>query len=288
MTLADVQRRVDSLPTLPEITTFVLSMLEDPASSAPDVTQVLVRDASLSSQILKLVNSAFYGLPQKVSDLTRAIALLGFGRIKTLVLSVSMLRLFRSLSGRRREEFSRFWMHSAVVAGLMRRMALRMEVKEPESAFVLGLVHDAGKLVFLGHFQEQHAAIVRLAEERRASFAAVEGSVFATTHAEVGAWMARGWGLPKELEEAIANHHGDRPWEAGKLAAALHFADHAAKMRGVACAGSCEEFRYDEAAWGAVGLPQEDYFEMMAAADSERALGEMVLRVSGAMDEGAL
>src|SRR6185503_48897 len=89
ITLADVQRRVDVLPTLPEITNFVMNLLEDPESSAQDVSNVIVRDPSLSAQIMKHVNSAYFGLPKKIADLNRAIALLGYGRIKNLVLSLS-------------------------------------------------------------------------------------------------------------------------------------------------------------------------------------------------------
>ena len=287
ITLREVTRKVDALPTLPEIATFVLNLLEDPNTSSQDVTNVIVRDSSLSGQILKLVNSAYFGLPQKVNDLNRGIALLGFGRIKNLVLSLSILKIFRALSKRQREDFNRFWQHSAVVAGLMKRLSLRMGRSEPEQAFVAGLLHDVGKVVLLGYFPKEYATILKLAEERKASFAATEGDVLATTHAEIGAWLAKSWNLARDVMEAIANHHKPQSFEADALSATLYFADYAAKARGVSCAGSCDPPQFDEKAWEVLGLPQEDYFEMMAAVDNERAIADIILQVSGASEAGA-
>jgi putative nucleotidyltransferase with HDIG domain len=286
-TLQDVTRAIDSLPTLPEITSFVLEMLEDPASSSQDVTNVLVRDPSLSGQILKLVNSAYYGLPQKVSDLTRAIALLGYGRIKNLVLSLSLIRVFRTMSKRSKEDFQRFWLHSSVVAGLMKRLALRMGRAEPEQAFVAGLLHDVGKLILLGYAPKEHEAIVKLAQQRQAGFAELEGEVLATTHAEIGGWAARAWNLPRETVETVEWHHRSASWELGVLPAMLYFADYAARVKGVTCAGTFGAMTFAEKAWEVLGLPQEDYFEMMTAVESEQAIGDMILQVAGVAATGS-
>ena len=287
LTLKDVSRRIDALPTLPEIATFVLNLLEDPNTSSQDVTNVIIRDSSLSGQILKLVNSAYFGLPQKVSDLNRAIALLGFGRIKNLVLSLSILRIFKTLSKKQREDFTKFWQHSAVTAGLMKRLALRMGRSEPEQAFVTGLLHDVGKIILLGYATKEYTAIVKLAQERTASFAAVEGEILATTHAEVGAWLAKAWNLSRDSIEAIATHHQASAYQNEVLPATLYFANFAARSKGVGCAGSFEPHQFDEKAWEVLGLPQEDYFEMMAAVDSERSIADMILQVSGASESGA-
>lgn len=287
ITLQEVTRKVDALPTLPEIATFVLNLLEDPSASSRDVTNVIVRDSSLSGQILKLVNSAYFGLPQKVADLNRAIALLGFGRIKNLVLSLSILRIFRTLSKKQRDDFGKFWQHSAVVAGLMKRLSLRMGRAEPEGAFVTGLLHDVGKIIILGYLPKEYAEILKIAQEEKCSFAKAEGRVLGTSHAEIGAWLAGTWNLSRESIETIATHHAPGAYEADVLPATLYFANYAARTKGVACAGSFEEHTFDEKAWEVLGLPQEDYFEMMAAVDSERAIANIILEVAGAHEAGA-
>lgn len=284
ISLQDVQRRVDTLPTLPEITTFVMNLLEDPDSSAQDVSNVIVRDPSLSGQIMKLVNSAYFGLPQKIGDLNRAIALLGYGRIKNLVLSLSLIRVFRTISKKQREDFSKFWEHSAVVAGLMKRVALRLGLEEPEQAFLTGLLHDVGKVAYMGYFPREYASVVKAATENKESFADAEKEAFAAGHAAVGAWMAKTWNLPSDVVSAIETHHDEGAWDDDLLSAALYFADYAARSRGVACPGSCGSARYDERAWARLGLPQEDYYEMMSAVDSERAIAEVILQVTGASD----
>jgi len=288
ITLQDVQRRVDTLPTLPEITSFVMNLLEDPDSSAQDVSNVIVRDASLSGQIMKLVNSAYFGLPQKIADLNRAIALLGYGRIKNLVLSLSLIRVFRSISKKQREDFSKFWEHSAVVAGLMKRVALRLGLEDPEQAFLTGLLHDVGKIAMIGYFPKEHAAVVKAAEDKKESFADAEGVAFSTGHAAVGAWMAKSWNLPAEVIDAISSHHDEGSWDDDLLSAALYFADYAARSRGAVCAGTCSSAHFDERAWTRLGLPQEDYFEMMAAVDSERAIAGVILQVTGASEAEAV
>lgn len=284
VSLQDVQRRVDTLPTLPEITTFVMNLLEDPDSSAQDVSNVIVRDPSLSGQIMKLVNSAYFGLPQKIGDLNRAIALLGYGRIKNLVLSLSLIRVFRTISKKQREDFAKFWEHSAVVAGLMKRVALRLGLEEPEQAFLTGLLHDVGKVAFMGYFPKEYAAVVRSAEEDKQSFSDAEAAAFSTGHAAVGAWMAKNWNLPADVVNAIETHHDEGAWDSDLLSAALYFADFAARSRGVACAGSCGSARFDERAWARLGLPQEDYYEMMGAVDSEKAIAGVILQVTGAAE----
>lgn len=284
ITLADVQRRVDTLPTLPEITNFVMNLLEDPESSAQDVSNVIVRDASLSAQIMKLVNSAYFGLPKKMGDLNRAIALLGYGRIKNLVLSLSLIRVFRSMTKKHRDDFGRFWEHSAVVAGIMKRVALRLGLEDPEQAFLTGLLHDVGKLAFIGYFPKEYAAVVKAAEAKDENFLDVEGSQFAAGHAKVGAWMTKAWNLPAEVVTAIETHHDEGAWDDDLLSAALYFADYAARARGVSCVGSCGAPRFDERAWTRLGLPQEDYFEMMSAVDSEKAIAEVILQVTGAAE----
>lgn len=286
ISLQDVQRRVDTLPTLPEITTFVMNLLEDPDSSAQDVSNVIVRDASLSAQIMKLVNSAYFGLPQKIGDLNRAIALLGYGRIKNLVLSLSLIRVFRTISKKQREDFARFWEHSAVVAGLMKRVALRLGLEDPEQAFLTGLLHDVGKIAMLGYFPKEYGAVVKAAEEKKVSFAEAEGAAFSCGHAAVGAWMAKSWNLPADVAGAIERHHDEGAWDDDLLSAALYFADFAARSRGASCAGSCGTARFDERAWTRLGLPQEDYFEMMGAVDSERAIADVILQVTGASEQG--
>ena len=287
VTLQDVQRRVDNLPTLPEITSFVMNLLEDPDSSAQDVSNVIVRDPSLSAQIMKLVNSAYFGLPQKIADLNRAIALLGYGRIKNLVLSLSLIRVFRAISKKQREDFTQFWQHSAVVAGLMKRVALRLGLEDPEQAFLTGLLHDVGKIAILGYFPKEYAAVLKAAEDKKESFAEAEGVAFSTGHAAVGAWMAKTWNLPGEVVDAIDSHHDDGAWDDDLLSAALYFADYAARSRGVACAGTFGATHFDERAWTRLGLPQEDYFEMMAAVDSEKAIAEVILQVTGVADASA-
>ncbi|MCX7935212.1 MAG: HDOD domain-containing protein, partial [Planctomycetota bacterium] len=137
--LKGIVERIVDLPTLPQVVNTLLTLLDDPTSSARDVNEVMAHDPALVAKILKLVNSSFYGLPNRVTSIQQAIAILGFNTIKALAVSASVFDLFGESGG----DFSyeAFWKHSVGVATVGSYLAGRSKRVDAESGFVIGLLH---------------------------------------------------------------------------------------------------------------------------------------------------
>lgn len=202
---------VDSLPSVPSLFQEVTALAQDPASSLNSVAEVIARDLAMSAAILKLVNSAYFGVPQKIDTVQRAVSLLGLDTIRALVLGTSVFREYRSADPAFRVEA--LWEHSLRVAGFARAIA-RLERAKPDvvgQTYLAALFHDVGKLILASRDGGRYVGVLaRAAHGERAS--TVEQEVYGATHAEVGAYLLGLWNFPDAVVRAVAFHH--RPGEA--------------------------------------------------------------------------
>ena len=156
-----LQRFLDDsgeLPSLPTVVVTMLQRVEDPSSGASDLTEIISTDYALSAKVLKLVNSAFYGFPQSISSIQRAVVVLGFNTVKNLTLALSVVDLFAGEKGGIQvsadcPKFTQesFWDHSLCTAVAAKTLATALHMPTPEESFVAGLLHDMGKTVELGY-----------------------------------------------------------------------------------------------------------------------------------------
>ncbi len=212
-------REVKNLPTLPGIVSKLSRMAEDPDTTTEQMGKLISKDHILSAKLLKLVNSAFYGFPQKSSSLSSAIILLGFNVIKSLIISASIFELMESSD-------LELWEHSLGTAVVANVMAKRLGISDPEEVSTAGLIHDIGKVAIKMELPDEYDKIVNLVEMKQISVREAELMVLGLDHAEVGGWLAKSWFLPKKLVEPIAHHHGPKKAEEETLACAiLHFSD---------------------------------------------------------------
>jgi HD-like signal output (HDOD) protein len=200
--------KVGEIVTLPEVTVRIISLVDDPKSTARDLHRVIMNDPALSTRVLKVVNSAFYGLPGQVSQLDRAIVLLGLSAIKNIAITASIARLF---GGHRiSEEFTArdVWKHSLAVAVATRQFSSLMgRRKQAEEAFLAGLIHDLGLLVERQAFPEQLAEVVRRAAADNRAFCDIETEVIGIDHQALGAALAVRWKFPRTLQVVLGYHH---------------------------------------------------------------------------------
>ena len=172
------------------------------------VAAVVQRDLGMTAKILKLVNSAFFGLSRQVASPYEAVSYLGIETIKSLVLSLHAFSQYDAspLGGLLLEQI---WNHSLRVADAAKDVAHFQGVrpKEVDEAFVGGLLHDTGKLVLACNFASDYAEILRLAETEDLNLTDAEQKVFACTHADVGGYLLGLWGLPVPVVEAVTWHH---------------------------------------------------------------------------------
>lgn len=200
--------QVRSLPTLPTLHSQLTEELRKEEPSVERVGEIISRDIAMTSKILQLVNSAFFGLPQQVGNVTEAVVHLGLATIRSLVLSVQVFSQFDSRTCQcfSIEDLARHCWRTAVAA---RRIAqsVRADVKVDDQCFLAGLLHDVGYLVLATGLPQDYGRIVKLAREQERPVWECERQEFGATHAELGAYLLGLWGFATPVIEAVALHH---------------------------------------------------------------------------------
>lgn len=200
--------QMSRLPSLPTVYLQVVEELQSANAALARVGEIIAKDIGMSAQVLKLVNSAFFGLRRRVASATDAVNYLGLDTIRALVLS---LHTFSQYEGTDLGGLSMVALrnHSLITAACAKHIA-RLEgadAKLVDEAFIGGLLHDAGKLVLAANFSAQYARAMQLAHDGGLSFTAVEHGVFGCNHADVGGYLLGLWGLPVPVVECVSYHH---------------------------------------------------------------------------------
>jgi HD-like signal output (HDOD) protein len=229
MSIPDPQKiiaRIDDLPTLPRTVLKITELVNDPKSSAKDLSRVITDDQVLTARLLKLVNSSFYGFPQRISTVTNAIVLLGFDAIRSLLLTTSVFDLFAGRSKKKKQDQEKFWDHSLGCAVGAKVIGNYLRHDKIEELFVSGLLHDIGKIVEMLFLPNEFAEVVATTNKENSLMIAAENKILGYNHAEIGRLLAAKWNLPVKLEQIIAHHH--QPNLAGSFimeASIVHLAD---------------------------------------------------------------
>jgi putative nucleotidyltransferase with HDIG domain len=218
--------RVYNLPSLPAIISEVSKLVENPSSSASQLSALICKDQALSTKILSVANSPLYGFPRRVSTIDFAIVILGFTHIKNITIAFSIIE---RLSSFRNKYFNprEYWIHSLMTATAARKMAIDLGYQFSGEAFTAGLLHDLGIPVICKYFPEEFVKINRMVEEDSTSCYFAEEQVLGITHGEIGHKLIERWNLPSILGEVILNHHTPSLCTDYKaLTAIIHLADY--------------------------------------------------------------
>lgn len=233
--LSDVVGGIDALPTPPIVFTEIQNILDNPNASAVDIASILQEDASISAKVLRLINSAYYGLANAVESIRQAVVIVGVEGIKNLVLTASVFETF-SKKQIDPEFQDYFWRHSLATAFGARLMARNLgggSGIDAESGFSAGLLHDIGKMVISVYMPDEHDRIKNSKSSRpNISDHVFEGEILGYNHTQVGAVLGDNWRLPDKLVEAIEFHHFPQagPNADNKLPHLIHIADFLAKL----------------------------------------------------------
>jgi putative nucleotidyltransferase with HDIG domain len=195
------------LPTLPTVVAQLMMTLNEPTSSARDLERLIANDQAIAARLLKLANSAFYGLPGKVASLNRAITLLGFNTVRSLVLTIGVIDKFGGPSGGKYFDRGEFWEHSLSVAMVARLLGARDSAFSPDEAHLAGLLHDIGKVIMDNFMPAKFQEAMQLVKEKGRDPLEAEQELLGLSHDEVGHIAAGEWRFPEFLSEVIKNHH---------------------------------------------------------------------------------
>lgn len=194
------------LPTLPDVALKITNMVNDPATSMRQIESVIEVDPVLSSTVLKVVNSSFYGMAQEISSLRLALVILGIKEIRNLVLSLSVLKMFNGVDSHI-FDLHEFWKHSAATGQISKTLARRLNLHFAGEEFVSGLIHDIGKMVLINQLKEDYLSLYRTARIKQIDLWKEELDELGFHHGHVGGWLADKWNLPGKLRSAIIFHH---------------------------------------------------------------------------------
>lgn len=206
--LTELVEKLRDIPTLSLVVQKVMELVNNPKTSAPQIADVLKKDQVLTAKVLRLVNSSFYNLSTEVTDVSRALAFLGFNSISMLVLGTSVFSAFQI---RKAPYFNvlEFWRHSLGTAIAAEMIARELKIKKPEEAFSCGLLHDVGKIALFTIDPELLQRIVDKAKTDQISFSDAEVELEIPSHTVLGERLAQRWQLPLIIQKAIRYHHRD-------------------------------------------------------------------------------
>jgi putative nucleotidyltransferase with HDIG domain len=220
----DLITEVTQLPVQPGAAMRLLWMLEDPRTSAADLGRLIESDPALSTQVIRLANTAFYGLSGKVSSAWRAVTVLGLATVRAIATTAA----FDLFSEKGRSVPDDFWPHSVTTAAAAAAIARRVGI-QPNDAFSSGLLHDLGSALVFRRAPRRYDAVVELmANDPSLDKLEAERREFGLTHAEVGAAALGVMRFPADMSEAIGAHHSDPTTVTSVLGRVLIAADSAA------------------------------------------------------------
>lgn len=200
-------KKITAIATLPEITSKIIEIVEDPKSTAAALHKIVSHDPALVTRILKVVNSAFYGLPGQIGSIERGIVLLGLNAVKNIAVAASLGQLFRGM--KLCEEFSAkdLWTHCIGVGIVARSLAKQAKVPLVDEAFLAGMIHDIGLLVSLQTSPEQLKQVCERAKTEERSFCDIERELIGVDHQMLGAGLAEAWKFPRSCQLVAGFHH---------------------------------------------------------------------------------
>ncbi|MBU2568980.1 MAG: HDOD domain-containing protein [Gammaproteobacteria bacterium] len=195
--------KVGSLYTLPDVALRVNGLLSSDKASNDQLEEIIVHDPALTAQLLKLVNSAYYGFPGKVDTVSRAISMIGRQELRNIVIATSVASTFQDIP-EDLVDMETFWYHSITCGVLARLLAEQCKRKERERFFIAGLLNSIGKLILFSQFPEKAGEALSFKDQGEDAVAEAEQRIFGFTYAELGAELLKEWKLPSSIWLLVA------------------------------------------------------------------------------------
>jgi putative nucleotidyltransferase with HDIG domain len=228
-----IMAKIDAFPSIPGSAVKLLELLESDDAPLKDIEDVLRLDPGMTANVLKLTNSAYFGLPTKVGSVKRAIMLLGMNKIKQLVMASCVGAVMDGPIPGYDLPAGELWRHSIAVSVAAEGLSRELKLEGTEDIFTAALVHDVGKLI-LGQFIQDDLAAIDEAALSGVSFEIAEKQVLGSDHAEIGARVLAQWSLPEDLVHAVRWHHDpDAAEEQKRTTDIVHVANVLCLMMGI-------------------------------------------------------
>lgn len=204
--ISNITEKIKNIPSLPEIITKSIEIMQDKNTSANDLSKVISNDIGLTARVLKLVNSAYYGFPKQISTIQQAISILGFTTIKGVILSASIFKMF-SDKNNQMFNYKDFWKHSLLVATGTRKLSKYLENNLKDDIFAAAFLHDIGKVIFAQYDRQNYSQVCKFENLTDKEYMKKEEEVCGLNHCEIANIVAYSWNLPEIFCDIITYHH---------------------------------------------------------------------------------
>jgi len=266
-----------SLPSLSSINKALQGLLQAEQRYSAHISEIVRRDPSLTSRLLRLVNSVYYGLATPVSSIEEAVFYLGVRQIRQLTTVTPIIEDFQRLSRQCVFPWRQFWQHCIGTAILTREVVSLAQTPTDESDYVAGLVHDVGKIIMAWSFPDHFAEIHRQAELGQRDLVEIENEVLGIDHGELGALYLERHRLPELMVNAVRFHHRPEKAENHQLMiASVQIADLLMRNAQIGCSGNYMEVTHDHclqaSGWHILFPNMDDAGEAIARSSFNRSL----------------
>lgn len=224
--IADLLDDVEGLVSPPDVCMRLFELIHQPGTDSKEISEVVSVDPNLTSRLLRVANSSFYGFSGKIDTVSRAVTMVGTDDLYQLVLSVSAVKSFSNIPNEL-VDIETFWRHSVYTGLLARALAQRAHILHPERLFVAGLLHDIGSLVLYNLRPDDMRDLLLVANGDEEVLYRAEQEHFGFTHASIAGQLLDDWQLPVELQEAVCWHHQPEQAAVARVEAhIMYFANH--------------------------------------------------------------
>ncbi len=227
------------LPPLPGVLAELAQLLHDENVDMRTLGRVVGKDPAMSINVLRIANSAFYGLPNKVTTIEHAVTMLGLKEITAVCMACETARIFKPRPGEKHADLHAFWLHSVATAVLSRIFSSQFRVEPQGQAYLAGLLHDIGQLILDRFLHDQYKQVVQLTYDENIPLIEAETRILGDSHGTVGGWLMDKWQLPPLFSEVASCHHAVRKASSKNrlIVATVSLADQVARLKGFGFGG---------------------------------------------------
>jgi putative nucleotidyltransferase with HDIG domain len=278
-----IEEYIRNMPSLPTTVAKVLEVCNNPQTSPADLNHVISLDPVLVGRVLKLINSAYYGLGQQVTNLVRAIIMLGINTVKNLALSTAVMGNLSSNKNLQGLNMEGFWRHSLCVGVAAKILARQrgIDTKQQEEYFTAGLLHDIGKIPLNAVLSKDYMLTVSTADRERISLFRAEEKTLGIDHCAAGAMIVKAWRLEGAVGDVIIHHHdcmeysGEHKDVLFSIAAANRFAS----IMEIGFAGDRYPEKTDNLIWETLGVGRDLFDGLEDTVNGEIEKAKIFLRL---------
>lgn len=227
------------LPPIPGVFAELTELLHDDDVDLRTLGGVIGKDPSMAVNVLRLANSAFYGLPNKVKTIEHAVTMLGIREITSLFMACQVARIFRPGPGEKAMDLNAFWLHSVATGVLAKVFCTEFRIAPNSQAYLAGLMHDVGKIILDRFLHSEYKKVLQLTFDENMPLIEAEKQILGETHGTVGGWLMERWKLPHLFGHVAFFHHGvgKAPPETKVIVAVVSLADQVARLKGFGFGG---------------------------------------------------